>query len=284
MIMKCFREKAWGFPIFVSTRDQPNAWCQFRPRSDFMVSSRLFLCPLLISEVVSQGNEQDRYRILLQATAVARAGQYLIQAGSQFFVVAIYLRANLIAERYIVAHIALEGEESEENKDSEENEDSEDNEDSEGSEGRGESEESPEIEQREKGQVHISQKDFDLTTAGGAVAFLREMYNLVALVEQMAANLDAAKKDNLLNVKMAASKVISLSSKATQRQPTLSALAPIPEGNGDDETQDDLGVFGADDIQALLRRMNYKINFILFGVLAHSYSSVDAGPGYQTRL
>jgi len=92
------------------------------------------------------------------------------------------------------------------------------------------------------------------------------MYNLVALVEQMAANLDAAKKDNLLNVKMAASKVISLSSKATQRQPTLSALAPIPEGNGDDETQDDLGVFGADDIQALLRRMNYKINFILFEV------------------
>ncbi|OJA15933.1 hypothetical protein AZE42_02652 [Rhizopogon vesiculosus] len=32
------------------------------------------------------------------------------------------------------------------------------------------------------------------------------MYNLVALVEQMAANLDAAKKDSLLRVKVAASK------------------------------------------------------------------------------
>ncbi|OJA17150.1 hypothetical protein AZE42_14038, partial [Rhizopogon vesiculosus] len=135
----------------------------------------------------------------------------LIRAGSQFFVVAIYLRANLIAERYIVAHITPEGVESEEN------EGSEDNEDSEGSERRGESEESPEIEQREKGQVHISQKDFDLATAEDAVTLLREMYNLVALVEQMAANLNAAKKNSLLRVKIAASKVISLSSKATQR-------------------------------------------------------------------
>jgi len=81
--------------------------------------------------------------MLLQAIAVARAGQYLIQAGSQFFVVAIYLRANLIAERYIIAHIAPEGEESEENTGSEENEDNE------GNEGREENEESQEIEQRE---------------------------------------------------------------------------------------------------------------------------------------
>jgi len=69
-----------------------------------MVSSRSFLCPFLISEVVSDGDESDRFRMLLEAIAVARAGQYLTRQG-QFFVVAVYLRANLIAERYVVANI-----------------------------------------------------------------------------------------------------------------------------------------------------------------------------------
>ncbi|OJA12194.1 hypothetical protein AZE42_03936 [Rhizopogon vesiculosus] len=151
------QEKAWGFPIFLTTEGQPDAWCQFRPRSDLMVSLRSFLCPLLISEVVSQNDEADRYRMLLQAIAVARAGQYLIRQGAQiqFFVVAIYLKANLIAERYIIANIGGTRE------------------------------------------VSISQKDFTLTTADGAVAFLREMYNLVAMVDILAENLDNAKKDIL---------------------------------------------------------------------------------------
>ncbi|OJA13562.1 hypothetical protein AZE42_13275 [Rhizopogon vesiculosus] len=124
------QEKPWGFPIFLSTEHQPDSWCQFRPRSDFMVSSRLFLCPFLISEIVSQDDEADRYRMLLQAIAVARAGQYLIRHGSpmRFFVVAIYLRANLTAERYIVTNIGPERE------------------------------------------VSMAQKDFDLATAGGAAS------------------------------------------------------------------------------------------------------------------
>lgn len=69
-----------------------------------MVSSPSFLFPFLISEVISQGDERDRYRMLLQAIAVARAGQYLMRAGApmRFFVVAVYLRANLTAERYVV--------------------------------------------------------------------------------------------------------------------------------------------------------------------------------------
>jgi hypothetical protein len=42
--------------------------------------------------------------MLLQATAVARAGQYLMKADTpmRFFVVAVYLRADLTAERYVV--------------------------------------------------------------------------------------------------------------------------------------------------------------------------------------
>jgi hypothetical protein len=71
-----------------------------------MVSSRSFLFPFLISEVISQRNEQDRYCMLLQAIAVARAGQYLMEADApmRFFVVAVYLRADLTAERYVVTH------------------------------------------------------------------------------------------------------------------------------------------------------------------------------------
>jgi hypothetical protein len=242
MIMKCSREKAWGFPIFLTTEGQPDAWCQFRPRSDLMVSLRSFLCPLLISAVVSQNDEADRYRMLLQAIAVARAGQYLIRQGAQiqFFVVAIYLKANLIAERYIIANIGG----------------------------------TREVCQlfivsfffSWKSQVSISQKDFTLTTADGAVAFLREMYNLVAMVDILAENLDDAKKDILCEVKTAAAKVISLTSQAKQKKTGGTTLPSIPEGDRGDEAQDDLGVFGADDIQAILTRMNYKINFILVAV------------------
>jgi hypothetical protein len=41
-----------------------------------------------------------------------------------------------------------------------------------------------------------------------------------------------------------------------------STLTPIGEIDSDEEPQDDLGVFGADAIQAILKRMNYKINLI----------------------
>jgi len=43
-------------------------------------------------------------------------------------------------------------------------------------------------------------------------------------------------------------------------------LASIGEVDGDEEPQEDLGIIGADDIQAILKRMNYKINLIPAGV------------------
>jgi hypothetical protein len=55
----------------------------------------------------------------------------------------------------------------------------------------------------------------------------------------------------------------STSSDATET--TITDLSVIPENGGHEEAQDDLGVCGADDIQAILRRMNYKINFICLG-------------------
>ncbi|KAG1734454.1 uncharacterized protein EDB91DRAFT_1250976 [Suillus paluster] len=218
------QEKPWGFPIFLGTPDLPDARCKFRPRSDFMVLSPKFLCPFLISEVVSQEKEEDQYRMLLQAITVARAGQYLIRKGApvHFFVVAIYLRANLTVERYVVANIGLQR------------------------------------------QISIAQKDFKLTTADGVVAFLCEMYNLVAILEELAEHLDQGKEGSLSEVKDTASKLLSLTM-AKEREPVRLVLPPIPEGSGNGQAQDDLGIFSADDIQVILRRMNYEINFILFG-------------------
>jgi len=68
-----------------------------------MVSSRTFLSPFLIFEVVSEDDESYPLCMLLEAIAVAQPGQYLTHQG-QCFVVADYLRENSIAKRYIVAN------------------------------------------------------------------------------------------------------------------------------------------------------------------------------------
>jgi hypothetical protein len=205
-----------------------------------MVSSRSFLCSFLISEVVSDGDESDRFHMLLEAIVVAQAGQYLTRQG-QFCVVAVYRRANLIAERHVVANI--------------------------GSRAVCCSVCRLLFPSSQEGQVFIVQKDFNLNTADGAVASLREMYNLVEMLEGLAGNLDRDKAQKLSQVNKAAAKVISLTAKAKQKKTAgTDFMGSIGEADADDEAQDDLGIFGAADIQAILKRMNYKINFIVFGV------------------
>ncbi|KAG1766756.1 kinase-like domain-containing protein [Suillus placidus] len=219
-----------------------------------MVSSPLFYFPFLVCEVISQKKEEDRYRMLLQAITAARAGQFLMVDGAPkpFFVVAIYLCANLTAERYVVTHTTPteEGEEGQEDR-----------------------------------QVSIAQKDFDLTTAGGAVTFLREMYNLVAMLEDLAKHLDKGKQGSLVKVHQDASKIISLTSKAKQGGTGGSTLASMVEDAADEEPQDDLGVFGTEAIQAILKKMNYKINFIpagypLIASVSNATSTHESEKGY----
>ena len=97
-----FRDIPWRFPIFPASHGPSPSWCRFWPKSYFMVTSTSSICPFIISEVISL-DESDRYCMLIQCIAVARGGQYLMKAGEQFFVVGIYLRENLIVERFIVA-------------------------------------------------------------------------------------------------------------------------------------------------------------------------------------
>lgn len=77
---------------------------KFVPKNDCMVFSRQFQLPFVICEVISDKYEMDRNRMLVQATALARVGQFFLRSDSQqtFFLVAIYLDANMVASRYIV--------------------------------------------------------------------------------------------------------------------------------------------------------------------------------------
>jgi hypothetical protein len=82
---------------------------KYTPRNDFCVWFKMsesvqVTLPLVIGEVVSFRDEKDRFRMLLQAIALARLVSELRKPGSteQLFIVAVYLTKELTAERYIV--------------------------------------------------------------------------------------------------------------------------------------------------------------------------------------
>ncbi|KAG6371881.1 hypothetical protein JVT61DRAFT_8883 [Boletus reticuloceps] len=103
-------EFPWGFPIFIATLAKPADWYRFTPSSDYSVIVEDFLCPFLLCEVISESRETDRYRMLLQGIAAVRAVNTLKKFGSEkdLFVVAVYLKANLTAERYIIMQASTE--------------------------------------------------------------------------------------------------------------------------------------------------------------------------------
>ncbi|OAX33323.1 hypothetical protein K503DRAFT_804462 [Rhizopogon vinicolor AM-OR11-026] len=110
------------------------------------------------------------------------------------------------------------------------------------------------------------------------------MYNLLRMLKELADRLDKKKKGQLSNIKNAASQVITLTEMARQNRSAKKKTSNVIEeefsfGGAGDE----LGVFGADDIQAVLKAMNYKIDFVPFGhPLIAVVSNVirDAEKGY----
>lgn len=118
-----------------------------------------------------------------------------------------------------------------------------------------------------RGQVFIAQKDFDIRNAEEAVTFLREMYNLAEELDNLACKLDSKNKKRLGNIQDAALKVISLTSQAQHNKTPRTTLASVPEEHCEASgAQDDLGVFDADDVQYILKEMDYNISFTVFGV------------------
>ncbi|KAI5997411.1 hypothetical protein EDD15DRAFT_2245489 [Pisolithus albus] len=99
--------------------------------------------------------------------------------------------------------------------------------------------------------VSIHRNDFDLTDRTKAIEFIREMYNLVGEVNNLVMDLDGDKAETLPRVVAAAKEVLSLHSKdyPVSRDPV-----------------NDLGIFGANDVQEQLQALNYAIDSRVDGV------------------
>lgn len=102
MLISPFREMPLKFPLFISCPAMSDIPRKYTPASEFSVWFRRLDLPLIIAEVISK-NDQDRYRMLVQAISLARLAFYLRSHGSNAhpFIVAIYMTANLVVERYI---------------------------------------------------------------------------------------------------------------------------------------------------------------------------------------
>ena len=95
--------------MFVKCDEMADLPRKYTPKHDFCVwfETSRFALPLILGEIVS---EKGRFFMLLQAVALARVIFALRKAGStQYpFIVAVYLKQNMTAERYIVMKVRLE--------------------------------------------------------------------------------------------------------------------------------------------------------------------------------
>ena len=116
------RGKQWPFSIFVAASGPSRR--KYTPKSDFsfimhkfgegktaptnlawvMTCDHMIVVPLIISEVTSDERETDRWRMLLQAIALVRTGNYLLkkERSGDFFVISIYVTNDFVAERYFL--------------------------------------------------------------------------------------------------------------------------------------------------------------------------------------
>ena len=84
--------------------------CKYTPHSDLSLVSAPHLCHFIVGEVISQKDESDRYRMLLQAMVAARVGKHLMKSDkTPFILMALYLRKDLTVERYLVSQTGENG-------------------------------------------------------------------------------------------------------------------------------------------------------------------------------
>jgi hypothetical protein len=93
----------WKFPLFIVCKNMSDLPRRYNPSSDFSIWFQRFSLPLIIGEIISGKDQQDRYRMLVQAVALARVVFALTKPDSAPpFIVAIYLTEEMVAERYIL--------------------------------------------------------------------------------------------------------------------------------------------------------------------------------------
>ncbi|KAH9932993.1 kinase-like domain-containing protein [Fomitopsis serialis] len=227
-------QSQWRFPILIHDPVSGD-WVTLKPKNDWSVTSVAYKCPLIISEVVSQDNVEDRWRMLVEAIVAARVGHHLRKTTSQkpFFVTAIYFTKQLEAEVYVL-HQASSTEP----------------------------------------RVNYFKTTFELSYDSDAVNFLRSLYILRKVAEESIAELDDTMTRLLSDVDAAAKPMHSFTSRPnvgrTPRASHQRVRPPLPiigEHRDDDEPEDEeacyegfehLGVFMSTEVRALARKIYRK--------------------------
>jgi hypothetical protein len=114
------------------------------------------------------------------------------------------------------------------------------------------------------------------------------MYNLASILESILDNLDDTKCNELEAVKQDASGMKSFhtsgawkkTNKPQSKGGRMDSIPEVEDAHGsveegsepvdEDEDEDDLGVFGNDNICAALSKMNYQVAYVAYGVCAPS--------------
>ena len=103
------------------------------------------------------------------------------------------------------------------------------------------------------------------------------MYNLASILKSVVNELDAKRCSNLLALKQDASDMKSLHTSGAWKTEKAKGgkggrMNTIPEeGRGSEpQDEDDLGVFGDDDICTALNQMNYQVAYVAYGVCVPS--------------
>jgi hypothetical protein len=93
--------KLWGFPLVASARNDGEKF-EYTPMSDFSLQINEF--PYCILEVTSSEGQADLWRMILQASCLARLGNELRSRNmtDPVVIMAIYIDSQLRAHEYLV--------------------------------------------------------------------------------------------------------------------------------------------------------------------------------------
>ncbi|KAG5653891.1 hypothetical protein H0H81_009714 [Sphagnurus paluster] len=217
-----------NFPLFISCSGYSDLPRKYTPSSDFSVWLRQLNLPLIIAEVVPMKNEQDCNRMLLQAICLARLAFYLLRPGSRAhpFIIAIYLTADMIVERYIVM--------------------------------RSETTNEVCIQKRKfditkDGEAAAFQREM-YNLVSEIESIVKEL-DVTKCIE-----LEAMK-----NAALGMMSLHSSGAWTANERTRVTEMDVIDEAMGEAQDEDDLGVFGDEKILANLAELNYQVAYVTFG-------------------
>ncbi|KAI6005435.1 hypothetical protein EDD15DRAFT_2566380 [Pisolithus albus] len=198
---------------------------RYQAKSDVLFSSVDGAIPLFILEATSMKNESDRRRTLVQAIAAARVGAKVLKKTSEH---RFFVVAVCLDKEMVASRYIVTQ--------------------------TGQNRDDP-VAVYQKNAVCIHRDDFDLSDNTRAIEFVCEMYNLEQELNKLAGDLDCEKVQALKQVIDSAKNL-----------PLLHSGNDPASGPADfNDEEDDIGVFGADDVQECLLEIDCTIDYCAFG-------------------